>query len=93
MWPYAAPMPNTANAITVALQKSPRTQKQRTPTTPYGGVVQGYLKLKRASSGSSNTSCNVVSNKRVSHESPQRTDSHYNDKEPKEKLLNDSATE
>lgn len=47
MWPYAAPMPNTANAITVALQKSPRTQKQRTPTTPYGGVVQGYLKLKR----------------------------------------------
>ena len=67
--------------------------KAEHPYDPYGGVVQGYFKLKRASSGSSNTSCNVVSNNRVSHESPQRTDSHYNDKEPKEKLLNDSATE
>jgi len=33
MWPYAAPMPNTANAITVALQSHRATQKQSTPKT------------------------------------------------------------
>lgn len=67
--------------------------KAEDPYDPLRRGCAGLPQIETASSGSSNTSCNVVSNKRVSHESPQRTDSHYNDKEPKEKPLNDSATE
>ena len=49
---------------------------------PYGevGGVQHYLKLKRASGGSSNALCHVVGSKRVPHKSAERTEACHDDK-------------
>jgi len=55
------------------------------PKTPTARLWRATSNRNGASSGPSNTSCNVVSNKRVSRESPQRTNSHYNSEELKEK--------